>query len=187
MRKRKKILLTTSRRPTSRIRSFCHDFAGSLPNIVRINRGKLNRDGIIEKAFEINADRVIIVDRWKGGSGKIHLFAIEETEPNPVNLLIYIKGLKLRREFKMKTKPVKSFIITMSNTSSRGRKIAESLAHFFDISMLPSKQAIHKYSASMHISTDASGRPTITFVLLPELTEIGPRLSLAKVMFFGKA
>jgi hypothetical protein len=87
----------------------------------------------------------------------------------------------------MKTKPVKSFITTMSNTSSRGRKIAESLAHFFDISMLPSKQAIHKYSASMHISTDASGRPTITFVLLPELTEIGPRLSLAKVMFFGKA
>ncbi|MDH5450000.1 MAG: hypothetical protein OEX77_03715 [Candidatus Bathyarchaeota archaeon] len=187
MRKRKKILLTTSRRPTSRIRSFCHDFVGSLPNIVRINRGKLNLDGIIEKAFEIDADRAIIVDRWKGGSGKIHLFAIKETELNPANPLIYVKGLKLRREFKMKTKLVKSFIITMSNTSSRGRKIAESLAHFFDILIFPSKQAVHNYSASMRISTDASGRTTITFVLLPELTEIGPRLNLAKVMFFDKA
>lgn len=183
MRKRRRILLTTSRRPTSRIRSFCHDFAGSLPNIIRINRGKLNLDGIIEKALEIDADRAIIVDRWKGGSGKIHLLAMKETELNPASLLIFIKGLKLRREFKMKTKLVKSSIITMSNISSSGRKIAESLAHFFEISIFPSRQVVHNYSASMHISTDASGRTTITFALLPELTEIGPRLSLAKVMF----
>jgi len=70
MPKRKRILLTTSRRPTNRIRSFCHDFASCLPNIVRINRGKLNLDGIVEKTLEINADRVVIIDRWKGGLGK---------------------------------------------------------------------------------------------------------------------
>ena len=54
MLKRKKVLLTTSRRPTSRMRSFSRDFAGCLPDIVRINRGKLNLDGIVEEALEGN-------------------------------------------------------------------------------------------------------------------------------------
>lgn len=95
MSKRKKILLTTSRRPTSRIRSFCRDFAVCLPNIIRVNRGKLNFDGIIEKALEINANRVAIVDRWKGGPGKIQLFLIKEASLTPVNPIIYIRGIKI--------------------------------------------------------------------------------------------
>lgn len=55
------ILLTTSRRPTKRIRKFCHDVERSIPDVIRINRGKLNLDGIAEKALELNADRVIII------------------------------------------------------------------------------------------------------------------------------
>jgi U3 small nucleolar ribonucleoprotein protein IMP4 len=187
MPKRKKILLTTSRRPTSRIRSFCHDLADCLPDIVRINRGKLNLDGIIEKAFEINADRVVIVDRWKGGPGKIQLFLVRETGLTPVPPMIYIRGIKLRREFEIKTKPVQSFAITTSSeSSSRGKKIAEFLAHFFNIPMLPVKQAVSRYSASMHVSTNTSNRTIITFVLLPEFMEVGPRISIAKLTYFYK-
>lgn len=187
MPKRKKILLTTSRRPTSRIRSFCHDLAGCLPDIVRINRGKLNLDGIVEKALEINADRVVSVDRWKGGLGKIQLFLVKETGLTPVSPLIYIRGIKLRREFEIKKKTVQSFVITTSpEDSSRSKKIVESLAHFFNIPVLSIEQAVSRYSASMHISTNTSSRTIITFVFLPGFIEVGPRINVAKVTCFDK-
>ena len=184
MPERKKILLTTSRRPMSRMRSFCHDFASCLPDIVRINRGKLNLDGMAEKTLEINADRVIIVDRWKGGPGKIQLFLIKEASLAPVPPLIYIGGIKLQREFKTKTKPLKSFVITTPPESSYyNKRIAEFLARFFNIPVLSVEQAASGYSASMHISTDSSNQIIITFMLLPEFTEIGPRISVAKVTY----
>ena len=70
------ILLTTSRRPTGRIRTFCRDLANSLPNVVRVNRGKMSLDGLAEKAIELEADKVVVVDRWHGGPGKFNLFYI---------------------------------------------------------------------------------------------------------------
>ncbi|RLI44046.1 Brix domain containing protein, partial [Candidatus Bathyarchaeota archaeon] len=70
------ILLTTSRRPTPRIRTFCRDLARSIPNVVRVNRGKLSLDGVAERAIEFDADRVVIINRWKGGPGKIELFEV---------------------------------------------------------------------------------------------------------------
>ena len=57
------ILLTTSRRPTGAIRSLCRDFVNSIPDVVRVNRGKMSLDGIAEKAIEVEADRVVVVDR----------------------------------------------------------------------------------------------------------------------------
>ncbi len=187
MPKIKKILLTTSRRPTNKIRSFCNDFASCLPDAVRINRGKLNIDGIAEKALEINANRVIIIDRWKGGSGKSSFFLVKETGLTPVPPIIYIMGIKLRREFEIKAKRVQSFVITtLPEASSRNKKIGEFLAHFFNIPMLSVEQAASRYSASMHVSTNTSGRIIITFVLLPEFMEVGPSINVAKVTYFDK-
>jgi len=187
MPKNEKILLTTSRRPTSRIRSFCHDLADCLPNIVRTNRGKLNIDGIAEKALEIDASRVVVVDRWKGGPGIIQLFLIKETSLTRSPPLIYVSGIKLRREFEKKTKPIPCSVITTSpESSSHSKKIAEFLARFFDIPVLSVEQVVSRYSASMHISADTSSRMAITFVLLPEFTETGPRISVAKVRYFDE-
>jgi len=187
MLKEKKVLLTTSRRPTSRIRSFCRDFASCLPDIVRINRGKLNLDGIAEKAIEIDADRVIIVDRWKGGPGRIQLFLVEGTGLTLIPPLICIDGIKLRREFGKKTKPTQSFVITTPpEDSPRNKKIAEFLARFFKIPLLSVRQAASRCSASMHISTNPSSEIQITFVLLPEFTGIGPRISVGKIVYLDK-
>ena len=187
MPERKNILLTTSRRPTNRIRSFCRELAGSLPDIVRINRGKLNLDGILEKTLEVDADRVVIVDRWKGGPGKIQLFLVKETSLESIPPIIYIQGIKLRREFEIKTKPTRSFVITTPPKSSfHIEKIAGFLTHFFNIPVLSVKQTVSRYSTSMHVSTDTSGRIVITFVLLPEFREVGPRISAAKVTYFDE-
>ena len=185
MSKRKQILLTTSRRPTDRIRSFCRDFAICLPDVVRVNRGKLNLDGLVAKALESNADRVVIVDRWEGGFGKIQFFILDETGLAHGPPTIYIRGIKLRREFEIKRKRVRSSAITIvSEDPVLIKKVGELLAHFFNVPMLLVEHAVSKYSVSMHISTDTLGRIIITFVLLPEFVEVGPRVTVAEVTYF---
>jgi rRNA maturation protein Rpf1 len=179
------LLLTTSRRPTSRIRTFCRDLACSIPNVVRINRGKLSLDGIVEKTLELNANQVIIVDRWKGGPGKIELFKIGQEGLVPVPPIMYVAGMKLRREFdRTKTKPVHSLIITMSSENSNEIiRIAKSLSNFLDIPWSQADKIVSKSKTSMHISIDGLHRTQVTFMLLPENVEIGPRVSLSHVVW----
>jgi len=178
------ILLTTSRRPTRRIRTFCRDLARSIPNVVRINRGKLNLNGIAERALEFNADRVVIVDRWKGGPGKMELFQTGPAGLIPVSPLMYIAGIQLQREFKVKTKSIRSLTLTTPpEKNHQVAKIAECLSNFLNISMSSMNEAVSEYSAAMHISLNASHHAQITFMLLPETVEVGPRVTLSHVVW----
>jgi len=179
------LLLTTSRRPTSRIRTFCRDLACSIPNVVRINRGKLSLDGIVEKTLELNASQVIIVDRWKGGSGKIELFKIGQEGLVPVPPVMYVAGIKLRREFdRAKTKPVCSLTITMSSENSNEIiRIAKSVSNFLTVPSSQTDKMASKSKISMHISIDGLRRTQVTFMLLPENVEIGPRVTLSHVVW----
>lgn len=178
------ILLTTSRRPTKRIRTFCHDVERSIPNVVRINRGKLNVDGIAEKALELNADRVIVVARWKGGPGKIELFQIGPTGLTSVPPLIYVMGLRLQREFGATTRSVQSLaIIASPEKLPQTTKIAESLSNFLNVPMMSMNVSVTEYEALMHISFGTSRNAQITFILLPQRIEIGPRIIISHVVW----
>ena len=176
------ILLTTSRRPTRRIRTLCHDLARSIPNVARINRGKLSLDGIAERALELNADRLIVVDRWKGGPGKIKLFRVEPTGLIPVPPTMYVAGIRLQREFE--TKAVRSLAVTTApGNPPEAMKIAEYLSDFLDFPLASIDEAVSNYKASMHLLHNASGRIQITFMLLPQMVEIGPRIIISRVVW----
>lgn len=178
------ILLTTSRRPTGGIRTLCRDLANSLPDVVRVNRGKMSLDGIAEKAIELEAERVVLIDRWRGGSGKITLFQIAPTGLEPLSPLMLISGVRLRREFKEGTRRVRSSVITMEPADSPElERFAEYLSQFFALPVLPVDEVAGKHGASLHLSFDSSGRPQITFLLLQRMVEIGPRVTLSKLVW----
>jgi len=178
------ILLTTSRRPTTRIRTFCRDLARFIPNVVRINRGKLNLDGIAERALEFKADRVVVVDRWNGGPGKIELFQVGAEGLICVPPRMYIAGVRLQREFDVKTKSIQSLTITTSpEKNPQVAKVSELLSSFLSIPMSSMDEAISVYSAAMYISLNASRHIQVTFMLLPETVEVGPRFTLSHVVW----
>ena len=178
------ILLTTSRRPTGAIRSLCRDFVNSIPDVVRVNRGKMSLDGVAERAIEVDADRVVVVDRWRGGLGKINLFRISSTGLKSVPPLMLISGIRLQREFKEGTKRARSSAITMKpEDSAELERIAGRLSQYFDLSVLPVDEAARKYGASMHFSFDSSRRLQITFMRLQQMVEIGPRVTLSKLVW----
>ena len=178
------ILLTTSRRPTGRIRTFCRDLVSSIPDVVRVNRGKMSLDGVAERAIELEADRVVVVDRWRGGPGKINLFQIGSTGLTSVPPLMLIGGIRLRREFKEVTRHVRSSAITMKpEDSAELERVAGRLSQFFDLPVLSVDEAARKHGASMHFSFDSSRHIQITFMRLQRMVEIGPRVTLSKLIW----
>jgi len=175
-----KILLTTSRSPSPRIRTFCNDLIRVMPNMVRVNRGKMSMDEVAEKALEHGADRVVVVDRWQGGPSKIEFFHIVASGLVHVSPSLYIAGIRLQREFApTRLKLVNSSVITTSSDNSL--EIVDSLSKFFNLPVLLEKEASSRYPVAMRVSKDAAGRVQITFMLLSQKVEIGPRITLRRV------
>jgi len=178
------ILITTSRRPTNRIRTLCNELSRCIPGCIRVNRGKLSREGVAEKAVEIEADRVVIVDRWKGGPGKIRLFKVDG---NLVAFppVMHIRGVKLQREFgRFRVKPFRSLVLAKvaDVEDSEIESLASALSSFFKFPAVSIEEAVSKdLNACMLISRDPSQRIRFTFLRLPSLEEVGPRITLLKL------
>ncbi len=178
------ILVTTSRRPTGRIRTLCRELARVIPNTVRVNRGKLSLDGVAERALELGADRVIIFDRWKGGPGKIQFFHAGAEGLTPVPPALYVSGVRLQREFKKRMRKIRSLALTVSpEGSSQTEKLAEALSNFLKVPKSTEKYVPSAYRASMYVSSDVSGSVQITFMLPPEGVEVGPRITLSHLVW----
>jgi len=178
------ILLTTSRRPAKNTRTFCRDLSNVFSNVVRINRGKLSLDGVAEKALELGARKVIIVARWEGGSGKIEFFRMSEKGLDAVSPLIYVRAVKLRRDFGENVprgRRVKSVAIAASKrTSFEVKGLENALSDFFGIPILSLKEIYNrKFDAVMQILKDSSNHMIITFKFVPELVEVGPQIKVS--------
>ena len=178
------ILLTTSRRPTRAIRTLCSDLANSLPSVVRVNRGKMSLDGIAEKSIELETDRAVVVSRWSDGPGRITLFKLALTGLKPVPPIMLIAEVRFRREFKEKTRRFRSSAITIdTEDSSELEKIGDCLSRFFHLPVLRVEEATGKHGASMHFSFGSSRHPQIAFMLPERMVEIGPRITLSKLVW----
>ena len=185
MRSHEKVLITTSRRPTRRIRTFCNDLARCIPNSIRINRGKLNREGIAEKALELDAERIVIINRWKGGPGKLELFHVSEGLVG-VPPLIYVRGIKLQREFGFrKLGRFRSLAITasFSHGNDEIKKLADALSRFLNIPFILPNEKLAGYDLLMHISKNVSEQLSITFFESRLGREIGPRITLSHLIW----
>lgn len=180
------ILITTSRRPTKGLRTFCRDLAHITPKTLRINRGKLSLEGVAEKALELKAEKVIIVDRWRGGPGKIQLFKATVGGLQAVPPLIYLKGVKFQREFQTmpRGRRIKSLAITVSKASAEAEKFERALAEFLEVPLVSfDKVQYGKIDAVMEVGKEPSGYLRVTVRLIPENVEIGPRMIISHLVW----
>jgi len=163
------------------MRTFCKDLARPIPGVVRVNRGKLSLDEVAEKALECAAEKVIIVDSWRGGAGKIQLFRIGQDGLVSVPPMIFVSEIRLRREFgEAKSRRVGSLAVTApSSSQKRVFEVAEALSSFFSVPFLSIDEAVARCNAAMHLSFDSKGRVQFTFLLLPQNVEIGPRITVS--------
>jgi len=173
------ILITSSRRPTQLVRRLCNDLNRTIPNSVRVNRGKMSLREIAIEASSQEADRVIIVERETGVPSKILLFTIEKEELVHFNPVINIQGVKTQDQIGHKSRYLRGVALTVSSEEEYDLlKLASALSSFLRIKLIHNMVELQKYEASLHVS-----KAKVAMTSPPKRNEIGPVLFLKKVVW----
>lgn len=177
------ILLTTSRRPSDELRTFCRDLVYSLSDLERVNRGKMSLDGVAEKALELGADRVIVVDRWNKGVGQVSFFTFGSNGLVVFSPRLLLSNILLRRDFgqpmRRKATAVTVDLKDLGELESVGKRFSE----FFGLPFLTTKQAYREHDVSLHLMVDSSKNLRVTFIGLERMFEIGPQVTVSKLVW----
>jgi hypothetical protein len=127
---------------------------------------------------------VVVVDRWHGGPGKINFFQVSSTGLKPVPPLMLIKNIRLRRELNEGRRGVRSSAITLEpENSAELTRIAGHLSKYFGLPVLSLDEVRENHRASMHFSFDSSRHIQVTFMLPGRMVEIGPRVTISKLIW----
>lgn len=137
-----------------------------------------------ESAVQEGVNRVLIIDRWKGGLGRIKLYRIDDEEIVHVPPEIFIRAIRLQRELTTGWRSLNSLLISGPlDESSEIEKLARSLSDFFDIPVMDMDETRSKYEAAMDIRRDEAELIRLSILLLPRMTEIGPRIAISHLVW----
>ena len=174
------LLISTSRRPTRRILSFAKDLRNSIPNSIKLQRGKRGLRDLARAALEAGCDRVLLINRWKGSPGKLEMMEIEGEAFKAIPPLIYLRGIKLRREYGIEGRFTASSI-TMGGLGPEGIELAKSLSRFLRMPLV-GDPGVAK-GASIHISEDRAGSIRVAVTSPPGVREVGPAFTIRHLIW----
>ena len=174
-------MITMSRRPTRIIRTFCNELAATLPDAIRVNRGKMSFEDIAEKAWELGAEKVILVARWKGNPGKICLYNVGDEGLEPFPPLIYIYGVKLRRDMGVKLGKVRSLAVT---ARPERRRFGKALAEFLEVPFIePGSEPEEMPDVLLKVKPDVERYAVMSFFRTSDGREVGPRVRVRHLIW----
>lgn len=182
------ILLTTSHRPTRRVRSLCNDLSRSIPGLVRVNRGKMSILDVAEKTLEMGSEKFIIMDRWKGGPGRMRFFTVSSEVFREIPPRLYISGVKLRREFDVPRERVKErinllFLDVGKKADPEVEKLRLSISEIFGLPTFRDAAEAMGYEACMRIDSGKDCWAYLSFFLMPSGVEVGPRIKISHAVW----
>ena len=190
------ILITTSRRPTKRIRSFIKDLAKSIPNAVRRNRGKASTEDLCIEALARGLSRVLIVERWRGNPGIMRFILVGPRLCEHLKTAFVLKGVTLSREIglrnRRKTEKRELILAVPHNAGKDSTDLCEELAFCLgehievdriDIAGKPS--GYEEYSV-LTLTAWSQGWK-FTFYDGETWEEVGPRFTIRGVWKIGEA
>ncbi|MEO3993789.1 MAG: hypothetical protein QN229_05765 [Desulfurococcaceae archaeon TW002] len=94
------LLITTSREPSRRTRSFVNDLIKVIPNSIKLNRGKATYEDIAAIAKRYFSYGVLIVLEKKGNPSALAYLVPASTASLTRKYLVLISSLKLLREIR---------------------------------------------------------------------------------------
>ena len=94
-----RVLVTSSHRPSQRIRSFMKDLVGVSVFLKKVNRGKATFDDLAREMAGSGIRYLIIVNSYRGNPGSMSIYRLSELDNRLVKTAkIWIKGVRLSRE-----------------------------------------------------------------------------------------
>jgi rRNA maturation protein Rpf1 len=161
------------------------DLHAIIPNSIRINRGKLSLQKLAEEALGFKTNKILIIDRWMGGPGKLKFYNISEGMLKLISPLLYLKNVHFRREFKFlkNRKDKKSYSLAVYKPSNlEHRKIAEALSLFLGAPLI-SMENKGEFDICLCILNATPNIGKLTFISCENNIEVGPSLTIKKVQW----
>jgi len=182
---KKLIIVTTSHRPTQRVRSFVKDLASVLPYAVKVNRGKASLLDLYYDAMAVGAKRIVVVGAKKGNPGIVRVYA--PREPPEIGLeeiaVISLSGVKLRREHQeaQKTFNTRSLGIDVRGIGDEiVRRIADTLVRAFLAKLVVFDEDVEKVDVLAKLRIEEKELVT-TFICSTTGRVCGPTLRIIAV------
>ena len=101
----KNVIITTSRRPSNRSRTFVKELSSIIPNSIRLTRGHLSLKNINEICLNYNIESIVIVYDSNGNPSKIVALKPSMDSEKPEYIFsLRIKGVSLRKEIGLQPK-----------------------------------------------------------------------------------
>ncbi|MEM3041011.1 MAG: Brix domain-containing protein [Nitrososphaerota archaeon] len=164
------------------MRTLCRDLANAIPGLIRVNRGKMSLFEVAERASQLGAEKIAIIDRWQGGPGRINLFKRDGDTLVRVTPSIDISQVLLQRDLGATRKRIHSVFIDGTDRGGQEIKaLQETLSDFFRIPVIDPNKASAQFEAAIRISPNSRNRLRLSFYALPESIEIGPRITISHV------
>jgi rRNA maturation protein Rpf1 len=156
-----------------------------IPSAIQMNRGKLSFQEMMEQARISRADRVMFLQRWKGGPGKIEFYELN-SGVELIYPVVYLASTQHQNELQGRVYAKKRLVIVKPQVDGLELKhLSESLSAFLDIPLVEREQAVKDFEIGMTFGKTDS-RLALSFEILSDNTEIGPRLVIRNLVWSDK-
>jgi len=141
-----RLVITTSRRPTQRIREFCKDLFEVIPSSIKLNRGKLSVEGMCAMASDLGATGVLVVEREKGGPGRIVLLKSDVDGTWLQASALKLSHIRTRREHGSKGRgPTVEAMVAAQGMDRRERGLVDDIAALLGLVVVESPaKSVHR-------------------------------------------
>jgi rRNA maturation protein Rpf1 len=176
------ILITTSRRPTPKMRTLCNDLARVLSNARRVNRGKLSLQGLKEYALSRGGDRLIVVERRKGGPGLLRFYQYFPGGVWQMPLAVSLGGVTTQDDMGRKTRLHCEAVTVAEALNGLLDNIAAALSRFLRVPVTRATMA-PSHRASLDVSPHSKYAATLSFSAPSKGLYGGPTLVVKHAIF----
>ncbi|MEM3536898.1 MAG: hypothetical protein QXP84_00085 [Candidatus Korarchaeum sp.] len=181
------ILITTTRRPSRRTRSFVRDLYHVIPTSRRRNRGKMSMEDLNELAIREGAERVIIVGTRRGNPSFLAFYEPSPSYLKPISL-IGLDGVSLRSEITNRRAPHArrlGIVYSREELKEKARILAKSFKTPILIQGLEElRSGTESCEVAFLLSSDSGVRGT--FYRVRPTEEIGPRMRISEIREYGE-
>ena len=147
-----------------------------------MNRGKLGLIEVFDRVLGEETAKLLLVERWKGGPGRIHFYQITPEAPRRL-LSLVLGGVKTQIDFGRRRRlPSKLSVTVAEDAPSNVLKLAQFLASFLMIPLAPSTTD-EPATPTLRIGSSPDHEARIQVHAPPSGREVGPRLIVTQAVW----
>ncbi|MHA1220962.1 MAG: Brix domain-containing protein [Candidatus Heimdallarchaeota archaeon] len=183
-----KFVLTTSRKPSQRTRSFVRDLVRVIPWSFHFTRGSCSLNVLADELSSLGINRLMVVHEKKGNPSLLKFYKLVDDDLEARDYRVRIKGISLGRELKrgrsVFTKESKFSVVNYCQ-SDFGEQLYTMLSIFFNFERIRELPQNPNFKGIAIFMSDKDDQITIDFQQIETKEMIGPRITISDV-YLGK-